>query len=138
MTAHPIFLDGKNYDLFARLLLAILFPFSALDKVIHYQSALAQADSSFLPGGPLLLAAAILIETGCPLLILMRRFDAPAAALLAAFCLVTALLYHPFWAYPGLFDPVGGPAWDQLWDFLKNLAIVGGLMFVVRDGRWLR
>ena len=30
--------------------------------------------------------------------------DRPAAVLLAGFCVVTAFLYHPFWAYPDFFS----------------------------------
>jgi putative oxidoreductase len=138
MPQRPAILDLSAYDIAARFFLVILFPLSGLDKIVHWDQALQQASSSFLPDGALLLVIGMVIEFVCPVLILVRRFDASASAVLALFCAATAILYHNFWAYPGLFAPEGGPALDQLWEFLKNFAIVGGLMFVMRDGRWLR
>jgi putative oxidoreductase len=138
MPERSTLLDGMGYDTAARILLVMLFPPSAVDKIVHWNLALEQANSSFLPDGGLLLIIGMVIEIVCPVLIVFRRFDASASAVLALFCAATAILYHNFWAYPGLFAPQGGPALDQLWEFLKNFAIVGGLMFVMRDGRWLR
>lgn len=55
---------GNHQDLLmllARICLVLMFPFSALDKVLHWKAALAQADSSFLPGGAILLVGAMVI-----------------------------------------------------------------------------
>jgi putative oxidoreductase len=62
-------------------------------------------------------------------------FDRPAALLLAGFCVVTAFLYHPFWAYPDFFSPGDDSrARDHFWQFLKNFGLVGGLLLVTFAG----
>src|SRR3954465_15940133 len=82
---------------FANLLLVVLFPFSALDKMMHWKNALAQANSSFLPGGPVLLALAILVETVAPVSIPLNWHDRLAARAVAGFRVVTALRSAEFW-----------------------------------------
>jgi putative oxidoreductase len=119
----------------ARAFLVVLFPFSALDKVLDWKGALAQANSSFLPGGPALLVAAIVIEIAAPACIVLAWHDRLAALVLAAFCAVTALLYHGFWRYRDFWAPGASRARDEFWNFLKNFGLVGGLLLVVVAGR---
>ncbi len=116
--------------LVARIGLVILFPFSALDKIVNWQSALDQANSSFLPGGPVLLVLAMIVELVTPICIVTGWQDRPAAFILAGFCVVTAILYHRFWLYPRFFSP-GSEGRPHLWDFLKNLGLAGGLLLIV-------
>jgi putative oxidoreductase len=60
--------------------------------------------------------------------------DARAAAVvLAGFCVITALLYHPFWKYPDFWSKEGAGR-AHFWDFLKNFGLVGGLLLVVCAG----
>lgn len=82
----------------ARLSLVGMFPFSAIDKVWQWLNSLAQTGSGGLPGGPVLLVLAILVEGLTPVCILSGWIDRPAAVLLAGFCVVTAFINHPFWA----------------------------------------
>ena len=81
----------------ARVLLVCMFPFSALDKVLHCNDALEQANSSLLPGGPILLVLAMIVEVAAPIGIVAGWQVSFAAWLLAAFCVATVVLYHPFW-----------------------------------------
>ena len=119
----------------ARLSLVAMFPFSAIDKIWHWKNSLAQTTSDGLPGGRLLLVLAILVEGLTPICILSGWMDRPAAFLLAGFCVVTAFLYHPFWAYPDFFSPSdASKARDHFWQFLKNFGLVGGLMLVMFAG----
>ena len=115
----------------ARTALVSLFPFSAIDKVINWDEALEQANSGPLPGGPALLIAAIAVEAITPICIVSGRKDRSAAAVLAAFCAVTAVLYHPFWKYPDLTAKSQTKGRNELWEFLKNFGLVGGLLMVV-------
>jgi putative oxidoreductase len=56
--------------------------------------------------------------------------DRLAALVLAAYCLVTALLWKQFWARPR-FHLKGRNADRTLyWDFLKNLALSGGFLLL--------
>ena len=125
-------------SLLSRLCLVCLFPPSALDKVMHRQEALKQARSGPLPGAPLLLDAAIAIETLAPLCIVTGRYDRQAAGVLAGFCLATAVLYHPFWQHDDLRARGQSKGREELWEFLKNFGLVGGLLPIAlgpRPGR---
>lgn len=118
-------------SLIARICLVVLFPFSALDKIVHWKAALQQADSSFLPraSGPPLLVASIVVELLAPASIIAGWHVRIAALVLAAFCAVTAVLYHPFWKFPDFWsrDAEGR---SHFWDFLKNFSLVGGLLLL--------
>jgi putative oxidoreductase len=113
-----------------RFFLVVLFPFSALDKIFDWNGALKQANSSFLPGGPVLLVLGILVEIVTPICILTGWHDRLAAFILAGFCVVTALLYHNFWNYPDFWVKGESTARSHFWDFLKNFGLVGGLLLI--------
>ena len=118
-----------------RVCLVVMFPFSAVDKIWHWKNSLAQTNSGSLPGGPVLLVLAILVEGLTPICIVTGWYDRPAAALLAGFCAVTAFLYHPFWAYPDFFSPSdASKSREHFWQFVKNFGLVGGLLLVVFAG----
>lgn len=119
----------------ARICLVAMFPFSAADKVIHWTNALAQTKSSGLTGGAAMLVAAIVLEAVTPFCIVLGVYDRAAALLLAGFCVVTAVLYHPFWKGPDFWSPRDDSvAREHFWQFLKNLGLVGGLLLVVFAG----
>lgn len=117
--------------LIARICLVVLFPFSALDKIVHWNDALKQANSSFLPGGAVLLVMAIVIELVTPVCIVIGWHDRLAAFVMAGFCAVTAVLYHPFWKFADFWTPGDSKGRRHFWDFLKNFGLVGGLLLVV-------
>lgn len=117
--------------LLIRICLVILFPFSTLDKVFNWNGALKQAEGGALPGGPVLLVMAMLVETGCSILIVAGIFDRAAAALLAFYCIVTAILYHQFWASGDFFAEGDSKGRAHFWDFLKNFGLVGGLGLII-------
>jgi putative oxidoreductase len=124
-------------DLAARVCLVLMFPFSALDKVWHWRNSLTQTDSAGVRGpmGVAMIVAAIVVEGLTPVLILLGLWDRPAAFLLAGFCVVTAFLYHPFWACPDLFSPRDdSKGRTHFWEFVKNFGLVGGLLLVVFAG----
>lgn len=125
-------LNSAALALIARLCLVVLFPVSAIDKIVHWNAALKQADSSRVPGGAALLVMAIVIELVTPLCIVIGWHDRLAAFVLAGFCAVTAVLYHPFWKYADFWTPGdSNKGRRNLWDFLKNFGLVGGLLLLV-------
>ncbi len=130
-------LDLVALPLFARFCLVVLFPFSALDKIINRKEALEQARSSFLPGAQMLLVAAIVVEVVAPLCIVAGWHDRLAAVVLAGFCVVTAVLYHQFWACGDFWASGESRARSHFWDFLKNFGLVGGLLLLVVAGSWV-
>ena len=123
-------LHAPAYLLAARMLLVCIFPFSAIDKLLHWNAALAQADSSWLPGGPVLLWLAMIVEVAMPICIVAGWHADIAALVLAAFCIATALLYHPFWKAGDFWARGDSVARDHFWDFTKNLGLAGGLLLV--------
>ncbi len=114
----------------AKACLVLIFPFSGLDKVLNWDNALKQATSSFLPGRQVLLVLAMGVEFVTPLCIVGGWQEGPAALLLAAYCVVTAVLYHDFWSHPRFWSPASA-GYPHLWEFLKNFGLVGGLLMVV-------
>jgi putative oxidoreductase len=116
--------------LVARVCLVVLFPFSGLDKIVNWDSALEQANSSFLPGGPTLLVLAMTIEFVTPVCIVFGWYDGWAALVLAGYCVITAILYHNFWTYPRFWSSTS-EGYPHVWDFLKNFGLVGGLLLIV-------
>lgn len=123
-------LDLGVAALIARGCLVVMFPFSGLDKIVHWNEALKQANSSFLPGGAVLLVVSIVVELVTPVCVVAGWHDRLAASVLAAFCMVSALLYHPFWKYAHFWSGTGEGR-SHFWDFLKNFGLAGGLLLVV-------
>jgi putative oxidoreductase len=119
-------------DAFAPLLLRIclvaLFPFSALDKIINWDSAMKQAGS--LPFKPAMLTASIIVEFVAPICIVFGWHDRLAAFTLAGFCVVTAILFHQFWRFPEFWRFQEGEGLEHFWEFMKNFGLVGGLGLV--------
>ena len=121
--------------LLLRVCLVILFPFSGLDKILNWGSAMTQAGS--LPFKPAMLAASIVVEFVTPVMIVTGWHDRPAAFVLAGFCVVTALLFHQFWRYPDAWRFKEGEELQHFWEFLKNFGLVGGLGLIVLAPRTL-
>lgn len=123
-------IDLVGVPLLLRIFLVVLFPFSAMDKIFNWEGALKQANSSFLPGGPVLLVLGLTLELAGPACILAGWHDRLAAFLLGLYCIVTALLYHNFWAYPDFWSRGDSAARAHFWDFLKNFCVAGGMLLL--------
>jgi putative oxidoreductase len=117
----------------ARALLVMLFlPFSALDKVLNFREAVGQAaeaaPSRALATG--LIFAGFGVEVFMSLAILTGVADRMAALILAGYCIVTALLWKPFWKAPDFRLRGASRGREVFWDFLKNLALAGGFLAI--------
>ncbi|MCF8534199.1 MAG: DoxX family protein [Reyranella sp.] len=122
----------RSLPFVARFCLILLFPFSALDKIVDYGNAVAQADASGMPvPGWLLLLLGGCLEVFGSLGILLNLYARPLALLFCFYCITTAVLFHNFWIYP-----LGGADWQaNFWPFLKNFGLVGGFLFVAANAR---
>ena len=119
----------------ARLCLVLLFPFSCLNKIFDYQSAMAQAANGLIPLPPriatLLLVLGGTLEVVGPLCILFGFYRRQASLLFIFYVIVTAVLFHNFWDFPFNSD-----TWnDNFWPFLKNLGLAGGFLYVAADAK---
>lgn len=121
--------------LLLRICLVSLFPFSALDKVFNWGSAMKQAGAT--PLAPAMLVAAIVIELVTPACIVTGWHDRLAAFVLAGFCVATAVLYHQFWRFADFWRFRPGEGLEHFWEFLKNFGLVGGIGLIVLAPRTL-
>jgi putative oxidoreductase len=118
--------------LVGRLLLAFLFLYAGIGKATAVGGTAAYIGSKGLPVPELLAWGTIALELvgGAMLAIGLRARWAAIA--LALFTAAAAVLFHDFWASAA--EQVAG----QRNNFLKNLAICGGLLYVwaTGAGRW--
>ena len=124
---------NKVVDFIARLCLVLIFPFSALDKIFNYQSAMAQAGHGLIALPPslaaLLLVLGGMLEVFGPICILLDFYRRQAALLFVFYVIVTAVLFHNFWSFP-----FNSNEWSQnFWPFLKNFGLAGGFLYVAAD-----
>ncbi len=108
-----------------RICLVVLFPFSALDKIVNWGAAMKQCGA--MPWPAAMLIASIIVELGAPVCIVAAWHDRVAASVLAGFCVITAVLFHPFWKFSDFWRFKEGEGLQHFWDFLKNFGLVGGL-----------
>ena len=108
----------------ARILISSLFIVFGFEKITGYSSSVGYMESYGLPG--VLLPLAIAAELGGGLAILLGVYARWAALALAAFCIVTALVFHTAWAGEG--------GQGQFINFMKNLALAGGLLLLYANG----
>ncbi len=112
-------------NLVARVLLAYIFVVAGWGKLAGYSGTEQYFVSMGLSAW--MVAPTILIELGGGLLLVFGALTRPTALVLAAFCVATAALVH--W-HPG--DQA------QMINFMKNIAMTGGFLFVFLHGagRW--
>jgi putative oxidoreductase len=114
--------------LLGRLLLALIFIGSGIDKVMHPAGTLAYMNSGGLPFPQLLLGLSVLVELGAgAALVLGWKARWAAAALFLWMIPVTAVFHNP-WAG----DP--SQAQVQMVHLMKNLSIMGGLLLALALG----
>ncbi len=106
-----------------RIFLVLLFlPFSALDKILDFRTAVAQAREAV----PNTAAATGLILAGLCVEIFMSAgvvtgiADRACAFVLAGYCGVTALLWKQFWRPGDFWSASDGKARGLFWDFLEE------------------
>jgi putative oxidoreductase len=115
--------------LIARILFAAIFIFSGIAKVIGFQGTLDYMTSAGLTWHPAALEIiAIILELGGGLLVLIGWHTRLGAASLFLFTLLTSFLIHHFWTYPT------DMAQMQMIMFMKNLAIMGGALYIFAFG----
>ena len=114
------------------LLVVLFFPFSALDKILNFKGAVAQA-REVAPSevaAMLLILAGLCVEILMPLGILTGVADRLAAFVMAGYCGATALLWKRFWEPGDFWRPGGSKARGLFWDFLKNFSLAGGFLLI--------
>jgi len=109
--------------LMGRILVAALFIASGMTKLAAPTATQGYIASIGIPEPILAYVAAVVIELGGGVLLLLGYRVRYISLVLAAYCAITALLFH---------HALGDQ--NQLFHFLKNLAIAGGLLMVFAFG----
>lgn len=110
--------------LIGRLLIALMFILAGIGKIGGLAGVAGFIGSKGLPLPQLLAVGTIVLEIVAGLALLVGFKTRWAAAALAAFTVLATLLFHNYWAMPAEQQQV-----QQLM-FMKNLAIVGGLLMI--------
>jgi putative oxidoreductase len=121
----------------SRALLVLLFlPFSALDKVLNFNDAQAQASLALRNGtlSRLTILVGFFIEVVMSAGIVSGVADRAAALVLAVYCAATALLWKQFWNSGDFRLRGASRGRDTFWDFLKNFALAGGFLSLTFGG----
>ena len=116
-----------------RIGLVLLFlPFSALDKVLNFRSAVGQAreavSNTTVATGLILMG--LFVEIFMSLGVVTGIADRACAFVLAGYCGVTALLWKQFWKPGDFWSSNIGQGRTLLWDFLKNFALGAGFLLI--------
>ena len=108
-------------DLLARISISLLFLINGYFKIVNYDGTMEWIESFGLPGS--LIIPAIFLEIIAPILLIVGYKTKLAAAALGLFCLTTAIIFH---------NDFGNQT--QLTAFLKNIALMGGFLFLFMNG----
>ncbi len=114
--------------LVARVLLAQVFVLTGITQALAFDRTSTFMFNRGLPLPDVLLACAILLEVAGGIMLVAGYKVRWVAAAFAAFTLVATFVFHPFWAVE-----VGRFA-NEVNNFMKNLALMGGLIYVMAYG----
>jgi putative oxidoreductase len=114
--------------LIGRVLLGLIFVIAGIGKIFDFDGTAAYIATNGLPMAPALVVATIIVEAGGGAALLAGFFARPAALALIGFTLIASLVFHQFWAV----EPDAQKL--QMIMFLKNLSIMGGLIYVAAFG----
>ena len=115
--------------LVGRILLSLVFLVAGTRKIMAIAGTVGYFGKLGMPMPDVMVYVAILFEVGGSILLITGWKARQAAIALAIFTLVATCFAHRFWE-------VADPAQygNQLNHFLKNLAIIGGMLFVAACG----
>ena len=114
--------------LIGRIFLSVIFILAGLGKIGDWSGTAGYMASRGMPAIPLFLTLAIVFEVlGGFSLLLGFKTKIGALALFLSLVPVT-LIFHNFWTYPEAQQQI------QMIMFLKNLAIMGGLLTLAAAG----
>jgi putative oxidoreductase len=120
----------QNFSALAgRILLAAIFLISGLNKLSDFSGTATFMAGAGLPASEFLLVLTILIEVAGGLLIVLGLYTRQLSLILFLFMIPVTAVFHNPW---GAGDPA--QLQQQMIHFLKNLAIMGGLLHLSAFG----
>jgi putative oxidoreductase len=112
-----------------RLLLSVIFILSGVQKLMHFSQTASMMAGKGIPLATVALALSIAVEVGGGLLLIIGYKVRYVAMVMALFLVPVTLTFHNFWAFQGAAREM------QMVNFLKNLAIMGGLLVAAFSSR---
>jgi putative oxidoreductase len=106
-----------------RLLLAYIFIVAGYGKIVGFAGTAGYMAKYGMPMVEVLLVGAIIVELVGGLMLAVGWKARWAALAIFLFVIPTTIIFHPVWADPG-----------QAIQFQKNLAIMGGMLYVAFMG----
>ena len=111
-----------------RILIALIFILSGYGKITGFEGAVGYIASKGLPLPQLAAIGAIIVELGGGIMLALGWKARWAAAAIFVFTAFASLIFHNFWAVPA------AEAQNQMIHFMKNISILGGLLYVMVHG----
>src|SRR6516164_6499886 len=112
-----------------RLLLCTIFLLSALgNKIPHFSDVAKVMESVGVPAPQFMLAGAIVFLLAGSLSVIVGYKARVGAALLLTFLVLASYWFHPFWKLEGQAQQ------EQMIQFMKNLSMMGAMLFIVANG----
>jgi putative oxidoreductase len=106
-----------------RILIALIFLQSGIEKFVHYSGTLGYMTKAGLPFPEVMLVASGVVETLAAIAIMIGWKARPAAIVLVIWMVPVTLIFH---------NPAAGQ--DAMIHFMKNVAITGGLLLLFAFG----
>ena len=120
---------GSFVTLVGRVLLSAIFILSGLNKIVGFSHTTEYMAAHGVPMPALWLLPAILLELAGGVSLLVGYYTRLGAVLLLVFLVPVTLVMHDFWTI----EDAAARRIDMIM-FMKNVAIAGGLLYVVRFG----
>ena len=124
MNPEHLALAQKTLLLVGRGLLGLYFIVPGVTKITGFAAMSAYMEAHGVPLIPVLLVITIVIQIGGGASLLLGYRTQLMAFVLAGLTLVISLFMHDFWTYE-----------EETQNFVKNMAIMAGLMFVAGSRR---
>ena len=114
--------------LVGRVLLALIFIIAGFGKITGFDGTVGYMQAYNVPMTQVLAVIAIIIELAGGIMIAVGWKARWAAAAIFIFVLIASFIFHAFWAVPA------DQAQLQNIMFMKNLAIMGGMLYIIVYG----
>jgi putative oxidoreductase len=115
-------------DPLARILISTIFLLSGIMKLMHFNGTAGMLAQKAIPLPTVAAAIVILIELVGAIMIIIGWQTKLAAAVQFVYLVPVTVMYHNFWAAPPEMHDM------QMVNFLKNVAIMGGLLILATRG----
>ena len=119
---------GAYLVLAGRIFLSLIFIASGVNKIMDWSGTFGAMETQGVPMVAVASPVTILLEVLCGLGLMLGVYARSSAFLLFLFLIPVTLVFHDFWTM------TGAQAHSQQIAFMKNIAIMGGLLVAAGMG----